>query len=165
MKPLHIDDDKIQEAIQKASSTACQVLDDTFPGKEKSGISSNFQGLLVEILGRMLAGTDPLAGSKGYATELPRLILTDSSFGDWRQRGDAYVVVKPTPVSDPALVLNDKGTRFVPLDTPDEVDPFTSFEAAASGAMGYLKREGGEIEFIPEIRSVLMTDTGYILTK
>lgn len=177
MKPMHIEDEEIQDAIQQAARAACEVLDETFPGHDgnKPGITSNFQGLLVEILVQMLAGNDPV--SRGSATRLPRLVFTDRSFGDCRQRSeDGYVVLKPKaaapryfspmnpPDPEPELVLNDMGTRFIPIDTPDAIDPFTSFEAAVKAAMDYMKREG-EIDFMPEVRAVRMTDTGYVLAE
>ena len=105
MTSMHIDDDQVRDAIERAASAACQVLDETFPGREKDGITSNFQGLLAETLGQMLAGNDHLRLT--HRVVLPRLVHTDDSFGDIHQRGDGYVVGDPTSPEGQLRVLSD----------------------------------------------------------
>lgn len=175
MKPMHISDPEVCEAVEEAARAACHILDETFPGKDSKdspGITSNFQGLLEEVLRQMIAGVDPLAAMKGYQTGLPALAYTDARFGNQRQIGDGYVVLKPSPEQPswrhpddmiPDLALNDLGTRFVPLGTPDAIDPFTSYEAAVQGAMSYLKEHDEETGQQIEVRAVAMAPNGWTL--
>lgn len=55
----------------EATAKACEVLDAQFPGWDAGGITSNFQGLLAEVITRMLKGHSVLDGVRGHATMLP----------------------------------------------------------------------------------------------
>lgn len=160
---LHINDPEVEQMIERAAGAACSALDESFPGKDghRPGITSNFQGLLADVLRQMLTGNDPLAQSRGHFVALPRLALADRHFGNIHATGDGYVVALRDA---PLQVLNDSGSRFVPLSSDDEVDPYTSFEAAVQGAMGYLKRCAATTDGFPIIvLPVFMADTGYSL--
>lgn len=159
----HINDPEVEQMIERAAGAACSALDESFPGKDgpRPGITSNFQGLLAEVLRQMLTGKDPLA--PGHYVKLPRLVLADRHFGNVHATGDGYVVAKPDA---PLQVLNNSGSRFVLLSSVDEVDPYTSFEAAVQGAMNYLSRNRCEAdEELPTILPVFMTETGYSLEQ
>ena len=53
--------DEIEEAIERAAGLACKSLDEVFPGTERGGITSNFQGLLVAHIRTMLQGSSDVA--------------------------------------------------------------------------------------------------------
>jgi hypothetical protein len=102
------------------------VLDEAFPGSAAGGITSNFQGLLEQVLGDMLNGRAPSARRQ---TVLPKLVLTDDDFGREDPRCSAYYVVR---LAD-GWVLNWAGTQFVePPRVQDNVDAWVSHEAAVS---------------------------------
>lgn len=168
----YIEDESVQEAIEDAARAACQVLDEHFPGGDGGGITSNFQGLLAEVIGHMLAGNSVLDAKRGHYTSLPKLVLDDRAFGE-SVPGDMFVVamedgynwdvVDNKPVSTKRLlVLNDSGRRFVPVSDVDHVDPFTSFEAARRGAIEYLRESGLALEDVKlSIRPVAPGDDSY----
>ncbi len=102
------------------------MLDEAFPGSAAGGITSNFQGLLEQVLGDMLNGRAPSARRQ---TVLPKLVLTDDDFGREDPRCSAYYVVR---LAD-GWVLNWAGTQFVePPRVQDNVDAWVSHEAAVS---------------------------------
>lgn len=110
----HIDDSEVHEAVERATSAACAVLDELFPGGDSRGICTNFAGLLERSLLQMLSGQVPQPGRT--STWLPELVLTDASFGDPRGRGEYFVVTRAD------------GTSFVPpVDfAPADVPPVGS---------------------------------------
>lgn len=67
-------DDSI-DAIRDAARLACERLDETFPGAEHGGITSNFKGVLEEVIGVMLAGIDPISHRRGHHTYLPVILI------------------------------------------------------------------------------------------
>ncbi|MFU4538235.1 hypothetical protein ACM73L_32985 [Pseudomonas aeruginosa] len=120
-------DPAVQKAIDEATAKACEVLDAQFPGWDAGGITSNFQGLLAEVITRML----------------PRLIVDETFFGCPLIRGDMFLIHKPEkPVygePDRVLVLEPGASSFKPIANAG--DAFTSFDAAAAAAMKYLEAE------------------------
>lgn len=136
-------DPAVQKAIDEATTKACEVLDAQFPGWDAGGITSNFQGLLAEVITHMLKGHSVLDGVRGHATMLPRLIVDETFFGCPLIRGDMFLIHKPEkPVygePDRVLVLEPGASSFKPIANAG--DAFTSFDAAAAAAMKYLEAE------------------------
>ncbi len=135
MEPLHIDDDSVKALLEDVAREACQRLDEAFPGGDGGGITSNFQGLLVEVLGEMLCGRDPHFVKRGHFTALPPLVHTDRSFGDPGQGGEVFFVQRKSD----RHVLNWNETAFLQPTAEDGIDPSTTFEAAVQAAMKYLR--------------------------
>jgi hypothetical protein len=146
----------ILETVENAARAACESLDAAFPGHDKGGITSNFHGLLVEVLTHMLKGRSVLDGQRGHYTKLPELVVDNSFFGNPLIRGDAFLVTKDGEqmwerhgdsykcVGREILVLQPHCTGFRKISVAD--DAWTSFEAAAEAAMTYLRSEGFSIE-------------------
>lgn len=172
MKILHIDDEQVRQVVANAARTACRELDGMFPGYDNGGITSNFQGLLEEVLMHMLAGKSVLDAKRGHSVSLPTLVLDDASFGNPLLRGESFVVTR-TEEGDwnetthrhdtQTFVLNDSGTRFVAMDASEQVDPYTSYPAAVKAVLEYLKREEEDTTApLPQIRPVHITDRGWV---
>lgn len=168
----YIEDESVKEAIEDAAKAACQALDEHFPGGDGGGITSNFQGLLAEVIGHMLTGKSVLDAKRGHYVSLPKLVLDNHAFGE-RIPGDLFVVtmgdgydwemIDGVPNSKERIkVLNDATSGFVPLEDGEHVDPYTSFEAATHGAIEYLRSKGlspGDANL--SIKPVIMNDDGY----
>lgn len=165
----HIDDEVVETAIRDAVTAACNSLDTLFPGCDNGGITTNFAGTLETAIRKMLTGVDPVC-SRG-AAHLPVLALDDHHFGDHRSSEKLFVIAAalerasdecPKKPAMRSLVLNWSGSAFVPLETPGEVDPFMSFDAAVKGALRWLRNEETTLESAKiSIRPVRQTDTGY----
>ena len=67
-------DDAVVKVIEDAAKAACEVLDQQFPGHDAGGITSDFQGLLVEVLTHMLRGRSVLDAKRGHYITLTNLI-------------------------------------------------------------------------------------------
>lgn len=129
--PKHVSDPAVDAACEEAARLACRHLDGLFPGFDGGGINSNFQGQLVDVLRSMLSGQNVVGMSK-----LPKLVLTDASFGNPFARSEMFVVAKrlgvdylegpngepvgelfdqdrPRPRAMRVELLNDAGTRFL----------------------------------------------------
>lgn len=177
---FHFETDKdVVNAIEKAASEACQVLDSIFPGFDKNGITSEFQGHLKEILTEMLKGQAPVI--RGCSTSLPTLIVDETFFGNPNQKGNAFLVTK---LSDPVWEKDESTGRFQPqrhlvaLDLDSGFfrplsqisDAWTSFELAASSAVEHLKKHGLSMEEARaeglSIKAVTMiSEGGYSVTN
>jgi hypothetical protein len=148
--------ERVDQVIEEAAKAACGVLDEEFPGRDNCGITSNFQGLLVEVLAQMLKGRSVMNRERGHYTVLPTLVLDESFFGSPRTSGNLFLVTKEgderydNRVSPPrwlgreVLALNPDGGGFCPL--PMIGDAWTSFEAAASHGFRYLVEHVETIE-------------------
>lgn len=156
MSKPYIDSPEVRNAVDEAARAACLALDETFTGSDAGGITSNFQGLLKEVLLHMLAGRSLLDGKRGRAVTLPALVLTDHDFGNPLLRGEAFVIAEHA--GPDAKVLDNAERRFVPLG--EWTDPFTSFDAALNAARRYCERELDELP-LPTIRPVRATDHGW----
>lgn len=171
MKPMHIEDQNVQQVIERAAEAACSALDEVFPGHDKQGITSNFQGLLTEVIAHMLTGNSILDAKRGHYTALPRLVLDDRAFGDSSSPGTAFLVVRDEAgdwdtdlhrQTTKLLALDGNERRFVQLDASDSLNPYTSFEAAVQGAMRYLKRDDVcDPTHLPRVCPVVSTESGW----
>lgn len=144
---LHLDSPKTEDAVERAAQAACEVLDEFLATAhpERDGISSNFQGLLREHLKAMLCG----ASAARQGISLKRVVYSD----DWLGGPPASRVgtcagwvlrIRGTP-----LVL--QGARTILLDAED-LDPYTSREAAAQGFRAYIESERhpqGMVDAVP----------------
>ncbi len=141
-------DPAVAKAIEDATAKACEALDTQFPGWDRGGITSNFQGLLAQVITTMLKGQSVLNGDRGHATILPRLIVDEAFFGRPWVQGDMYLIHKPEkPVygePERVLVLEPGASSFKPIARAG--DAFTSFSVAAAEAMKYLEAEGLSME-------------------
>jgi hypothetical protein len=111
---LHIDDPEVEQVVDEAVSLLCRELDSLFPGAAPDGgrgISSNFQGLMVEHVKAMLTGKNQ--ARRSHHTHLPVLLADDNVFGQPfelpKVQGAGYVVVSPKSNE----VLNGYNDRFV----------------------------------------------------
>lgn len=156
MSKPYIDDPAIQTAAEDAARAACLALDEVFPGGEGAGITSNFQGLLKEVLLHMLAGRSLLDGQRGHAVALPALVLTEHAFGNPFLRGEAFVIAENGLPN--ARVLDAEERRFVTLN--EETDPYPSFDAAVRAARRYCERDMVDAP-LPTVRPVRPTDRGW----
>lgn len=175
---LSVDDSSVEEVVERAAALACVALDEFFPGAEKGGITSNFQGALVRALKQMLEG-------KGSAY-LPQLVVDDRFFGNPCASGSAYLIVRTMRDNCAwneaaqrfgmdvvqALDLEFGHSGFRPLSQVS--DAYTSFEAAAADALRYLQANGYTLaearELALEVRAVEFdkastTDSGYVLAQ
>jgi hypothetical protein len=134
-KLLHAKSDTVQDLAEEASRAACKVLDGVFPGKDRDGISSNFQGLLAEALGHMLKGCSLLDASRGHSTQINRLVADDSLFGQSMVRGDWFLV---TQGLDEIFVLEPGRDDFRPIEQAG--DAWLTFEAAANAALAFCRK-------------------------
>lgn len=114
--PIHVDDAKVDSIVDSAVSLACRELDLLFPGVPPDGgkgISSNFQGLLVEHVKAMLTGQNQ--ARRGHHTHLPALLADDNVFGAAFSlpavQGAGYVVLSPTT----SRALSAYSGRFFPV--------------------------------------------------
>jgi len=80
--PRHVDTPEVCDVIEESVRLACRELDQLFPGAAPDGgqgVSSNFQGLLVEHVRAMLTGKNH--AQRSHHTELPVLLADDGVFG------------------------------------------------------------------------------------
>lgn len=148
MVPLYaqdVDEPDIRAAIEAAADLATKRLDELFPSTppERGGISSNFQGLLVEHLTAMLTGRE--ASRQSYARSLTPL------FGDWRtfgrppvagaQEGFTLLAV-PARLDGEQTFYDDDKKSFVPLAELNVGALFTSGEVAVKAGFEWLRSEG-----------------------
>jgi hypothetical protein len=165
-KIKHVEDTDVQDIAEEAARAACTVLDEMFLGWDAGGITSDFAGHMKGVILQMLAGRSVLCNMMS-AAHLPRHILTDATFGNPLVRGEQFLVVRRArldPTSDRYETLNDTGTRFVTLSDGEHIDPFTSFDAAVKGILGYLR--GVNAEGVPDdykIMPAAFGPSGYLL--
>ncbi|KWA84110.1 hypothetical protein WL29_22355 [Burkholderia ubonensis] len=147
LHPLHIENEVVQEAIEEAAQLACRRLDELFPGarKESEGISSNFQGLLVQHLSAMLRGQPHYRLS--YSAELKQLVYSDVDLGNeysLKDGAQGYLV----RLLDTQKVLEDRKFRLAHRVR----DMYTSWEYAAAAVRDYIETEGhlpGPVRIVP----------------
>lgn len=142
------ENESVQQVIEDAAKAACDVLDAEFPGRDNCGITSNFQGLLVQVLTHMLKGRSVMDRERGHYTVLPTLMLDEKFFGSPTTQGSQFLVTMDgeerfdTSVQPPrwlgreVLGLNPDGGGFARLS--EIGDAWTSFEAAAKHGFEYL---------------------------
>jgi hypothetical protein len=163
---LNDHDAEVVDTIEDAARAACKVLDEVFPGHERAGITSNFQGLLVEVLAHMLKGRSVLDGRRGAYVALPQLIIDETFFGAAFTKGDTFLVTKDgaeiwgavgsAPDGGCAyqgrdvLALCPDSNRFRPI--AEIGDAWTSVEAACAAALAYLRGQGSSLEEAREYR-------------
>lgn len=73
----HVADQDVSQVVAEAAAAACEKLDAVFPGRDVGGITSNFQGLLEEVVLHMLVGRSLLDGRRRYPVKLPQLVIED----------------------------------------------------------------------------------------
>jgi hypothetical protein len=177
-----VNSDEVRTAVVEAARAACERLDETFPGVERNGITSNFHGLLEEALMHMLKGRSLLDAQRGHYTKLPVLVIDDGFFGNPHLRGDAFLITREgRPVWDDdgsaphlrdgeVLALEPDGAVFKPISKVG--DAWTSFEAAAAAAMKYCGEEGLNLEGAMALKLNIQpvvprsdSDCGYVLDE
>jgi len=144
---LHMDSPEVQEAVEEAARAACERLDELFPGakKEVDGITSNFQGLLMQHISAMLRGQQYYRQS--HWTELPQLVYSDVDLGNQYSLPDGakgYLV----RLVDTQKVLEDRKFRLAHRVG----DMYTSWEYAAAAVRDYIETEGhlpGPVRIVP----------------
>jgi transcriptional regulator with XRE-family HTH domain len=144
---LHSDSPEVQEAVEDAARAACERLDELFPGakKEVDGITSNFQGLLMQHISAMLRGQQYYRQS--HWTELPQLVYSDVDLGNQYSLPDGakgYLV----RLVDTQKVLEDRKFRLAHRVG----DMYTSWEYAAAAVRDYIETEGhlpGPVRIVP----------------
>lgn len=166
-------DQAVCDAVEEVAKLACDRLGELFPGCDAGGITSNFQGTLVELLGTMLKGRSPIAGR---LIQLPALVIDDAFFGNPLIRGESFLIIKRGVMpgeadmsADATLqVLEPESSRFRPIDRVG--DAFTLFEYAAAAAARFLVDEGLSIEQARALRlsvepvvPVANRETGWLL--
>lgn len=161
----HDQDTEVTEAIEAAAHAACEVLDSAFPGHDNGGITSNFQGLLAEVLAHMLKGRSVLDSQRGHFIQLSALVIDGAFFGNPLARGEAFLVTKEgseqwgavgtglhggcKPLGRELLALSPDSKTFRPI--AEASDAWTSFEAAAGQALDYLRAEELTLEQAREL--------------
>lgn len=140
--PHDVSEADIVDAIEEAANLATKRLDELFRGAppEKAGISSNFQGLLVEHLSAMLTGRE--YSKKSYSRQL------NSLYGDWRTFGRQVsagnlegitLLEVPDQLGNEQLFYDDDKKRFVPLAQLSVGALFTGTEAAVKAGFAWLR--------------------------
>ena len=111
----HVNDADVDKVVEDAVRLACRELDSLFPGVAPDGgrgVSSNFQGLLVEHVKAMLTGKNH--AQRSHHTELPALLADDRVFGASfalpEVRGAGYMVIDPAS----AQVVSAYDMRYSP---------------------------------------------------
>ena len=134
---LHLDNEIVQEAIEDAARAACQRLDELFPGskREVDGISSNFQGLLVQHLSAMLCGRQ--AANIGHLVALDSLVYSEGLLGreySLAEGASGYLVrlTGTDKVLDEGKFRRARAAR----------DMYTTWDAAATAVRAYVEKEG-----------------------
>lgn len=143
--PTMTDEPQVVDAIEAAASAACAALSKLFPEghrAETQGISSNFQGLLVEHLTAMLTGAE--AADRSWRTELNALFATARSFGRLPE-GQAppnvgYTVVKMAAQVDQVDLFLDPDRGYCELSRLQPGGLYTSEDACVRGVVGRMAR-------------------------
>jgi hypothetical protein len=168
----HVNDTDVTQKVQEAAQAACGKLDELFPGFDNGGISSNFQGLLVEALTHMLTGRSLLDASRGHLTQLPELVVSDAFFGSPMIRGEMFLVTKRADCPNRGegkgdlVALDPDNGHFRPLSAIG--DAHTSFEYALT----YLRVSGFTLEQarklglkVQPVEFDKSRETGFVLTE
>lgn len=140
----HVADQDVSQVVAEAVAAACEKLDAFFPGRDAGGITSNFQGLLEQVVQQMLIGRSQLDGARGYSVHLPQLLIDDAFFGSPLLRGSLFLPVRIYSAVEPIEALDPDGGGFKRIDLV--ADAWTSYELAARAAFKYLREMGMSIE-------------------
>lgn len=161
-KFIHAEDEIVNETVEAAAAAACDVLDTLFPGGDKGGITSNFQGLLKRSLMDMIQGRAP---RPTHQTNLPKLVMNDDDFGPAMINETMFL---PIRVGLPELGivageygrlatevtgLDDAYGQFKPLARTE--DCFTSREAAEKVLRQWLHIEEYSMEQVREMNILI----------
>lgn len=143
--PTMVDAPEVVDAIEAAASAACAALSGLFPKGhrvETQGISSNFQGLLVEHLTAMLSGTE--AADRSWRTELNALFATARSFGRLSEggvpRNVGYTVVKMAGQFEQSDLFLDPDHGYCELNRLQPGGLYTSEDACVRGVIERMAR-------------------------
>lgn len=155
----HLDSTETQEALEAAAKAACEVLDEWLGVEyvERDGITSNFQGMLKAHLAAMVCGR-PHGREQSY---LPRLVYSDDWLHERPSVGKAFgwvlrfcstqrILEGWTLRADRTQCILDEG-RVLSL-TDEDVNPFTSAEAACEAFRRHIERHGhpdAAVEVVP----------------
>ena len=158
--PRLVDEEEIDDAVERATSAACEVLDELMATMSKrlpelNGISSNFQGLLADHIRAMLTGAEN--ASKGHRTHLTPLFYS----GRFRRIAplqgplQGYSMVRTAAkAGDPALYfVDDRG--WVPLEALGAGDLYTSAEAALTAVLKAMRNQGDSPREMPMKLTIL----------
>lgn len=140
----HVADQDVSQVVADAVAAACEKLDAVFPGRDAGGITSNFQGLLEQVVQQMLIGRSQLDAARGYSVHLPQLLIDDAFFGSPLLRGSFFLPVRIETAVEPIEALDPDGGGFKRIDLV--ADAWTSYERAARAALEYLRAMGSSIE-------------------
>lgn len=162
-----IDDPEVQEKVEEAAKAAVEVLDELFPGYDAGGITSGFQGSLVEILKSLLAGRmvmyKPLT-----ITATPIRALDSDHFGTRQWLANAFLAAQFQEDGSLKVICADSG-RLVPIERA--ADAFTSFEAAGSSIKEYARKNFDTVEELLEAKFTIVpvvhltdSETGFALS-
>lgn len=162
MKALSDRDEEVVTAVDEAVGAALERLDELFPGGDKAGITSNFQGLLSDVVMQMLTNRLDTKSVAGHCVKLRRLVLDDAFFGRLPVgSGDAFLI----RIGNPEVfgVRLDEGVCQLQVLSPDSrriksiskaQDAWSNEAAAVQAAIQFLKDEGVDI---PTAESAQMT--------
>ncbi len=144
MAALHfIDDADVQETIEESAKAAVEVLDKMFPGFDAGGITSNFQGGLVEVLKSMLSGR-PVTYRPFQSTSTPTLVLHGQRFRSaWCDRGEAFLAAQYQEDGSIKAISPSSGC-LIPIASVD--DAWTSSDAAADSIKDFARRNFDTVE-------------------
>lgn len=137
LHPIHVTDDSVRAVIEDAVRGACQRLDGLFQQAkpEVDGISSNFQGLLVDHVTAMLCGRQ--AANLSRQVCLKGLLYSDDLLGrEYSLADDANGFLVRMVGTDKVLDNN----RFVRARRA--TDLYSSWDAAAESVKHYLTTNG-----------------------
>ena len=136
----HLDDEDVKEAIEDAARAACDRLGELFPGAraEVDGISSNFQGMLVEHLSAMLCGQPAYRPS--HHVPLKELVYSDAMLGrEYSLKDGAHGFLV-------RLIGTNKFLEYGRFRRVQRAaDMYTSWEAAAAAVRQYVKWSGDHL--------------------
>lgn len=145
--PRMVDDPEVTQAIEDAVSAACDELQRLFPqgrGVEYHGISSNFQGLLIEHIKAMLTGKE--AADRSWRTELNALLATDDSFGRIPYEKDGphvgYTVAKLSEQLGQVDLFLDPDRGYCELAQLGAGGLYTTKDACVRGVLDRMARKG-----------------------
>lgn len=176
----HINAPEVEKAVSNAARAACAELDLLFPGSDNGGISSNFEGMLTEVIALMLKGESVTTPHRGHQTYLPRLAVDDTFFGDPHQCGTTFALlrrvqlpIKRGDTSDTPregyVGINANGN---PVELSELDTVYGSYEEAAQAALRYLRECDFSVEsaLIYNLRVLSVEpdhskSTGYVLTR
>jgi hypothetical protein len=147
MYSRRVDDPRVTKPIEAAAAAACEVLDEMMRelgvrAPEVNGISSNFQGLLVEHLTAMLTGDEH--ARKTYSTALHPLFATWKSFGrvPLPTKLQGYTLMRERTRSCPEELYFNGDHGWVPLNRLDIGDLYTSDDAAVTDTLKHMEQQG-----------------------